>query len=341
MKGENLKFILVILTAAFVFYLLLHTAKNRRPARIESPNRIVMDTVARIIAVAPNRKTAQASIDTAFETIYRLEGLMNRYDANSQLSKVNQFAAEEPVKVDEDLFNILQQSVRYSRKTDGAFDITVAPLIDLWKKCAEANKPPTEAQLEQIKKTIGYNKLLLDAEGYSVFFAVDGMKLDLGAIAKGFAIDAAVKKMKENGAIGGLVDIGGDIACFGLTEKKTKWAIGVQDPSEENKTIEKLSLSDRAVATSGDYRRFYRIGDRHFSHIFDPKTEKSVEGLSSVTVISTNAVAADVLATAVSVLGEKMGLEIIKKVPDTEVIIVKAQSKELIRIGGVKGYISD
>jgi len=316
MKKENFKFASVILTAVFIFYLLLNGVRDKKIARVESPNRIVMNTIAKVIAIAPDKKTAQLCIDSAFEKIYKIEKLMNRYDANSQLSKVNQLAAKEPVKIDKDLFDILQRSVEYSKKTDGAFDITVAPLVDLWKRCVEANSAPADEQLDYIKEAIGYDKLLLDVNNFSVQFAAEKMKLDMGAIAKGFAIDLAIEKMKSSGALGGLVDIGGDIGCFGTTEKKGKWVVGVQNPAKTNEeNIAKLSLVDMAVATSGDYRRFYKIGNQYFSHIFNPLTEKSVEGLSSVTVIAENAAAADALATAVSVLGEKKGLEVIEKRP--------------------------
>ena len=155
------------------------------------------------------------------------------------------------------------------------------------------------------------------------------MSLDLGAIAKGFAADIAVDEMKKAGAIGGLVDIGGQIGCFGLTEKKGKWIVGIQNPakSEDNQIIAKLALSDAAVSTSGNYERFYKIGDNRFSHIFNPATEKSADQLSSVTIIASNGTEADALATAVSVLGAEKGLELIEKTENTEAVIIKAGSR--------------
>jgi thiamine biosynthesis lipoprotein len=342
MKNQKFKFVLVILAAFIVFYMLMSRVANKKPFRVESSNKIVMNTVAKITAIAPDEKTAQLSIDSAFKEIYRLEKLMNRYDPNSQLSNVNKMAAKEPVRVDKDLFDILQQSIRYSKLSDGAFDITIGPLVDLWKKCAEVNSMPTDKQLAQIKKIIGYDKLLLDANDFSVRFAAEGVSLDLGAIAKGFAADKAVEEMKKCGAIGGMVSIGGQIGCFGLTEQKNKWAIGIQNPvkSESNQNIAKLLLSDMAVSTSGNYERFYKIGGKRFSHIFNPETERSADELASVTIIAANGSQTDALATAVSVLGAKRGMELIEKIKGVEAILISTDNKNvLIKSSGAEKYI--
>jgi thiamine biosynthesis lipoprotein len=203
---------------------------------------------------------------------------------------------------------------------------------------------PTDKQLAQVRKIIGCEKLLLDANDFSVRFAIEGMKLDLGGIAKGFAVDLAVKEMKKSGTIGGLVAVGGEIGCFGATEKGEKWVLGiqnqqVQDTNENQNIIAKLYLTNANVSTSGGYRRFYQIGETRFSHIFNPLTEKNAESLSSVTVISLNGAEADALATAVSVLGSEKGLQLIENTQNTEAIIVKSGSNELIKSGGAAKYL--
>ncbi|MFA5293745.1 MAG: FAD:protein FMN transferase [Phycisphaerae bacterium] len=342
MKSQKIKFLTAILAAIFILYLLTTRIQNQRLVSVESPNRIVMNTIANIIAVAPDEKTAQSGIDAAFKEIYRLEKLMNRYDPNSQLSKVNRLAAKEPVKIDKDLFDILQMSVHYSKITDNAFDITVGPMVDLWKKCAEANSMPTDKQLAEVKKRIGCDKLILDVNDFSIRFAAEGISLDLGAIAKGFAADKAVAEMKKHGTLGGLVNLGGQIGCFGITEKNTKWIIGVQNPAklENNQTAAKLVIPDMAVSTSGNYERFYKIGGRQFSHIFNPATEESVDRLASVTIITANGAQADALSTAVSVLGVQKGLELIEKMDNTEAILIPADNKNtLIKSTGAEKFI--
>ena len=342
-KNQKFNFALAAVVIIFILYLLMNRFENKKPARAQSASKVVMNTIAKIIAVAPDEKTAQLSIDSAFEKIYRLEKLMNRYDPNSQLSQVSRLAAKEAVKIDKDLFDVLQQSVQYSKKTDGAFDITVGPLVDLWKNCAEANSMPTDKQLARVKKQIGYEKVILDANDFSVRFASRGVSLDLGAIAKGFAADKAVAEMKKAGAIGGLIDLGGQIGCFGLTENKSKWIVGIQNPAklQDSHIIAKLALSDSAVATSGDYERFYKIGARRFSHIFNPATEKNADELISVTIIAANGTEADALATAVTVLGAQKGLQLIEKTPNTEAIIIKSAGKELIKSSGAQQYFAD
>jgi thiamine biosynthesis lipoprotein len=341
MVSTSQKTLLIISAAAIIVLLLIFRADKKALVRADSANVVVMNTIAKIIAVAPDEQTAQIAIEATLKKIRHLENLFNRYDPNSQLSFINRQADKEPVKIDKELLAVLQQSIYYSKLTDGAFDITVGPLVDLWKKCAEANSMPTDEQLAEVKKRIGYDKLLLDANQFTVRFAAEAVSLDLGAIAKGFAADRAIEEMKKSGALGGLVDLGGQIGCFGLTEKKGEWVIGVQNPSklEDNQTIIKLALSDLAAATSGDYRRHYKIGNKQFSHIFNPATEKSTDALLSVTIITPSGTAADALATAVSVLGTERGIELIEKLQNTEAIIIRAENGEILKTSGAKRYI--
>jgi thiamine biosynthesis lipoprotein len=343
MKSQKIKILLAMSAAVFILYLLTKQIQNQRLISVESPNKLVMNTIAKITAIGPDKKTAQSSIDAAFKEIYRLEKLMNRYDPNSQLSQVNKQASKEPVKIDKDLFALLQKAVYYSELTDGAFDITVGPLVDLWKKCAEANSMPTDAQLAEVKKTIGCDKFILDANNFSVRFKTEGVSLDLGAIAKGFAADKALEEMKRHGAAGGLVDLGGQIGCFGTTEKNAKWLIGIRNPekSRNEQIIARLALSDAAVSTSGNYERFYKIGEHQFSHIFNPATEKTAIQLASATIICPNGTQSDALSTAVSVLGKQKGLELIEKTEDTEAILILAENKNaLIKSSGAEKFIA-
>lgn len=343
MKNQKFKILPISLIAVSIVYLLFMRIQQPRFVSVESPNRLVMNTIAKIIAVAQDEKTAQTAINAAFAEIYRLEKLMNRFDANSQLSLVNRTAAKEPVKVDPALFDILQKSIYYSKLTDGAFDITVGPLVDMWRKCAEANSMPSEQELADVKKIIGYDKIILDANNCSVKLAAEGMRLDLGGIAKGFAADKAVAIMKNCGAAGGLVDLGGQIGCFGSTQTGGKWLIGIRNPSKdaENKILMKLELTDMAVSTSGNYERFYKIAGKKFSHIFNPQTETSADIISSDTVICPDGTQADALSTAVNVMGTAKGLELIQKIQNTEVIIIPLEDKsKMIKSKGAEKFIA-
>jgi thiamine biosynthesis lipoprotein len=167
------------------------------------------------------------------------------------------------------------------------------------------------------------------------------MKLDLGAIAKGYAADKAVAIMKKCGATGGLVNLGGQIGSFGTTEKKGKWMIGVQDPanSKAERIIATFALGDSAISTSGNYHRFYTIAGKRYSHIFNPVSETSAGVLSSVTILAQTGSAADALSTSVSVMGAQKGLELVKSLENTEAIIIIAQSGEMIKTDGIKKFL--
>jgi thiamine biosynthesis lipoprotein len=330
-------------------------ARPKAPVEADSSYRLVMGTFAHIIAVAPDRRTADKSIDAALRQLQNIETLMSYHRADSELAGVNRSAHKQPVKVSKETFEVLQKAIEFSRLSDGAFDVTVGPLVDLWRRAAEANSAPTDSELADTRSKIGYQNLILDANEMTVRFAVEGMKLDLGAIAKGYGIDKAVEAMKTCGAVGGLVDVGGDIRCFGKPSKgKTHWLIGLQDPNDkiENRKskIENsigmgapllvLKLTDAAVATSGHYRRFAVIGGKKQSHIIDTKTGYSSDKLASVTIIAKDATAADALATAVSVMGAEKGLALIEKLPETEAILIPAQPNSgLIKTPGAEKYI--
>ena len=314
---------------------------------VDSGHRPVMGTFARVVSVAADSRTAKKAIEAAFEQLHSVELLMSTYRDDSETGKINHSAAKEPVRVSKSTFEVLQKALEFSKLSDGAFDITVGALSDLWRSAAEANSVPSDAELDEARSVVGYEKLILDGNDMSVRFAVDGMKLDAGGIAKGYAIDRAVEAMQRCGAIGGMVDVGGDIRCFGAPPRgKKRWLIGVQDPSETETVINTgryllvLKLTDAAVATSGHYRRFTLIKGKKYSHIIDTETGSGSDGLASVTIISKNATEADALATAVSVMGREKGLALIETIPQTEAILISsAPNFERIQTSGAEKYI--
>jgi thiamine biosynthesis lipoprotein len=196
---------------------------------------------------------------------------------------------------------------------------------------------------------VGFEKLELDEQNQTVRFRVDGMRLDLGAIAKGYAVDKATEAAKRCGAIGAMVDLGGNIRCFGTPPKgRDHWLIGVQDPNSaiegtrDGGLLFTLKVTDASIATSGDYQQFALIAGKRYSHILDPHTGWSAEGLSSVTIITDNATDADALSTAVSVMGMDMGLALIEKLPNTEAILITTGPKrEMIKTSGAVKYVRD
>ncbi len=307
---------------------------------VESGKIITMGTGARVKALAPNRQTAQNCIRVAMEQFNLIEKIFSDKRSDSQISLVNREAYKRPVKVSREVFDLITTSFTFSELSGGAFDITVGPLVDLWKQAGDANNVPSDEQIKESLSKVGYKKLILNEADSSVRFTVEGMRLDFGGIAKGYAVDLAVEAMLDSGAVGGMVDIGGNIRCFGKPPKEQEdWVIGVQNPnlSSPQQVIMILKLDDKSAATSGNYKRFVTIGGRHFSHIIDPRTGQTVEELSSVTIITEQATDADALSTSVTVMGAEDGMKLIEKIPLTDAIVITpAPEYKIIKTKGVE-----
>ena len=337
----------------FVFVLFLLVAMffgitRKQPVEFESGYRLVMGTFARVIVVAPNRKIAEKAAEDAFAAIENVDNLMSDYKDNSEISIVNREAFQRAVQVSEPTFEVIQRSVKFSKFTDGAFDVTVGPLVALFREEKETQNAPTKEEIEQADSKVGYEKLMLDESNRTVRFSVEGMKLDLGGIAKGYGIDKAIEAIQEDGALGAMVDVGGDVRCFGTPSKgKKTWLVGIQDPNlesekKDNGLILTLKISDGAIATSGDYQQFVMIEGKKQSHIIDRRTGSSAEGLSSVSIVTDNATDADALATAVSVMGQDKGLSLIERLSGTEAILIPSStSEEIIKSSGAEKYIKN
>jgi len=318
----------------------------RGQVQLDSGHRLVMGTFARAVAVAADSKIADKAIEAALAEIENVDKLMSDYKSDSEISRVNRDAFTHPVPVSEPTYEVLKRSIEFSKLTGGAFDITVGPLVDLWRSAKKKNAVPSEEEIAAAKAKVGFEKLILDDQQRTVRFAVEGMRLDLGGIAKGYAVDKAIEAMQKAGAVGGMVDIGGDLRCFGKPPKgKTKWSVGLQNPdisknADESDLLLILKLDSAAVATSGDYQQFALIEGKRYSHIINRRTGAGAVGLSSVTIIADNATDADALATAVSVMGAEKGLALIKKMPGVEAILITSPPKyEIIKTSGAGKYI--
>ncbi len=331
----------LIIAAAAIAAFGMRVLLGPRLRQAGSGYRVVMGTFANITAVAADSRTAKACVEAAFSQLKRVDELMSDYKSDSQLSQVNRDAFKEPVHVDDDLFEVLDIAVEYSRQTDGAFDVTVGPVVKLWREAEETGALPPEEDIAQAGSKVGFEKLILDRENKTVRFKVDGMRLDLGGIAKGYAIDLAIEAMQKAGAIGGLVDVGGDVRCFGPpSDSKESWLVGLQDPSVENQLLLVLKLRGVAVATSGGYRRFAEIDGKKYSHIINPQASSAADELVSVSIVARTATAADALATAVSVMGREKGLALVESLAQTEAILVPGgKDQEIIHTEGVRRYV--
>ena len=347
MKRIFSRTVVILVCVSLVAVSFFSCAKKDR-ADADSGYQMIMGTFAHIVAVANDTGTAKECVRAALEEIHKVDDLMSDYKSDSEISRANREAGERAVRLSESTYEVLQRSVEFSQMTGGAFDITIGPLIALFRKAKENKVAPSEQQIALAKSKVGFEKLKLDSENKTVQFSDNGMLLDLGGIAKGYAIDKAIDAAQRCGAIGAMVDIGGDVRCFGLPPQgKDHWLIGLQDPNSAIEGIGGgglmlvLKVTNAAVATSGDYQQFVLIDGKRYSHIMDRRTGTSAEGLSSVTIIADNATDADALATSVSVMGAENGLALIEKLPNTEAILINSQPNyEILKTSGAEKYIN-
>lgn len=337
-------FVAVLLSAVLYFGIF---RQPRSAFEFDSGHQITMGTFARVVAIAPHENIGKKCIEAALEQIELVDRLMSDYKQDSELSLLNKEGFNKDIKLSAPTFEVLQKTVEISKLTGGAFDVTIGPLVDLWRLAGEANSLPNAEELRRAQSKVGYEKLVLDPKNMTARFSVEGMRIDLGAVAKGYAVDKAVDKLQKYGAVGGMVDIGGDIRCFGIVPKgKNIWRIGLQNPNPDSigfdnkKILLTLEIKDKAVATSGSYQRFSLIDGKIHSHILNQKTGQSSEKLSSVTVICDTAIEADALATAVTVSGRHKGMELIEKLQQVECVLITAGPEfKMLKSSGVEQFI--
>jgi len=263
----------------------------------------VMGTECLLTAVAGSREQAREAFEAAERELRRVEVLMSVRLRDSQLSRLNCAEPGKFVPLSDELLAVLNDAKQLAAQTDGAFDVTVGPLITLWRQAGRTDKAPSPRQITQVRAQCGWEGFELLAGGAKRLRA--GATIDLGGIAKGYGIDRAVEAMRRTGAAGGLVDVGGDIRCFGTPPDRRAWRIGVRNPFHPSgdKMLMILNVAEGAVCTSGNYFRYCTIGGRRYSHIIDPRSGRPTEAAASVTVWAPTATVADAWATALSVLG--------------------------------------
>jgi len=263
-----------------------------------------------------------------FSEFKRIESVMTRYDESSELSGINKHAANKPVKVSNELFTVLSMAQKIAVLSQGAFDITFASVGYLYDY-RQAKQPDASDVLNKLSN-INFRNIVLNNHKQTIYFKREGVLIDLGGIAKGYAVDQGIKLLKKSGVKFASLSAGGDMRLLG--DKKGKpWIVGIKDPravQNENQHVVVLPLSDTAISTSGDYERFFidEHGDR-IHHILSPKTGRSVKGVQSVTVLGPDSVTSDGLSTAIFVLGVEKGIEMVERLPGIDVVIIDALRK--------------
>lgn len=327
------KTIAILLFAVVLSSAALPSCCNVRGRRIIEETRFLMGTDVRIkvsIGEIDDELQARSAIEKAFKEIERVEGVFSVYRPDSEISKINLLRKNERLRISPEAFSLIKRSIEYSRLTDGAFDITVKPLVDLWHAAKDNNKLPADEDIKNALARTGYEDVALDGAAHTILFRKEGMALDLGGVAKGYATGRAIKILRDSGIKDAIVGSGGNLYCLGKKTDAESWTVAIQHPRKKDKVFMEIKLSDKAIDTSGDYEKYFILENKRYSHIINPKTGYPAAGhVISSTVIAGDPDFSDMLATAIMVLGQK-GLNIAGSIRDIDAIAVFERNDRFI-----------
>ena len=276
-----------------------------------------------ISAVSDDETWAQARIDEAVAEIQRIEALFTTFNDKSQTNLINANAGISPVKVNREVFELVKRSLRISEVTQGAFDITYGSIDkSLWNFDTQMTALPDPKTTRQMVRLINYRNVILDEAEGSVFLKEKGMRIGFGGIGKGYAAEMAKRLMIQRGVENGIVNASGDLTTWGAQPNGEPWTIGIAHPDAKEQPFSYFNISNISVATSGNYEKYVMIGGKKYSHTIDPKTGLPVSGIKSVTIICPNAEIADAMATPVTVMGVRVGLDLINQMQGMACIII-------------------
>jgi len=284
----------------------------------------IMGTRVAVQLWATDPQLAARAIDAVMEDMRRTDELMSTYKPESQLSQVNAHAYERPVKVDPDIIDVVEKSIEYSRLSDGAFDVTYASVGYLYDYRTHVH--PSDAQIAAALPGVDYRQLRVDREASTIQFMRPGMRIDLGGIAKGWAVDRGVAILQQFGIEHAMVNAGGDTRLLGDRLGKP-WVVGIRDPRKEGAVVARIPLQDEALSTSGDYERYFEEDGVRYHHILVPGTGRSPSLVQSVTIIAPTATQTDGLSKPVFILGVQRGMEFVKRVGGVEAVIVDNEGR--------------
>ena len=289
-----------------------------------------------LVLYSPDASTARRASRAAFDRIAALDAALSDYNPDSELMRLCARAGGPPVKVSDDLFDVLERAYALYERSDGAFDVTVGPVVRLWRRAFRDHKMPAADRLAEARALVGSDKLKLDPKARTVQLLKRGMKLDLGGIAKGYASQAAIDVLKKDGIDRALCAGAGDIVVSGPPPGKQGWTIGIAPLAAfgDTESAHRLLLANRAVSTAGDTERFVEIDGKRYSHIVDPRTGLGVVDRATVTVVADDGATADGLDTAVYGLGPERGLPLVEATDQAAALIMRQTP------GGLKTYES-
>lgn len=278
-----------------------------------------------ITVVAKDSVDAHDAIDLAVGEIKRIERLISSWDPKSSTSEINQNAGIRPVKVEPELFQLIERAISISKLTDGAFDITYASMDRIWRFDGSMTAIPAENEIKASVAKVGFQKIVLNPKEHTVYLKEPGMKIGFGAIGKGYAADRAKEVLMNKGVVAGIINASGDMNTWGKQANGEAWKVAITNPMDKNKVFALLPINEGAVVTSGNYEKYVNLNGVRYSHIIDPRTGYPSTGIISVTVFAPKAELADALATSVFVMGKEAGMDRINQLPKVECILIDDQ----------------
>jgi FAD:protein FMN transferase len=307
----------------------LHSADLQRPHLYHhQATRVSMACAYAIEVYGADAEALPRIVEEAFDEVDRIDRLMSHYKADSPLSRVNREAARHPVKVEPELFDFIVDAFRYNRDSDGAFDITVGPLMKTWGFYRGEGRVPRDEELEAARQHVGHAQVILNPIEQTIAFDHAGVELDLGGIAKGYAVDRVVRLLRQLPITAALISAGGStIYGLGAPPGRDAWDVDIQDPIDPRKTALTVRLTDRALSVAGSSEKSFEAGGVTYSHIMDPRTGKPVQGVLSVAVLASSGTAGDALDNAFFVLGPVGSRTYLSRLSTTEVLFFLPDAK--------------
>lgn len=282
-----------------------------------------MGTIFTIDLNVSDQATAEQDMNLAFDEIDRLEALLSNYRPSSELSRISREAGSAPVVTDPETFRFLERSLHWSSVSNGAFDITVGPLLRAWGFFFHQGRVPSQAELNAVRDKIGWQHVALDPETRTVSFTNhQTMELDPGSIGKGFAVDSVVKILRDHGVTSAFISAGGStLYAIGTVPGSAGWPVDIPDPRRPGKTAATILLKDTSLSTGACTEKFFIKNGHRYCHIFDPRTMRPVEGMLQTTVINPSATDSDALSTVVFVLDPAASRRLLASMPETQALI--------------------
>ena len=285
--------------------------------------RPAMGTTVEIYLYAPGSERAAELFEAAFEEIERVEAALSHYRPTSEISRINTAAARGSVITDPEVFGLIQQALDYSRRSGGAFDITVGPLVRAWGFFRDDGHYPSPDELSAARAKVGWQKVAADSAARSIRFLTPGIELDLGGIGKGFALDHAARILQRHGVTAALLGVGqSSYLALGAPPDAEGWPVTVSCPSEPARALSTVRLRDRSLSTSGNDQKYFELDGQRYSHIIDPRTGQPTAGMMQVTVTALTATESDALSTALLVLGLERAADLIEETGGAAALLV-------------------